>query len=118
MEIGGIVADFLFPQRKIVIQVQGPFHNAVLREAKDEEQDADLSEMGFAVLYITTEECLSPVKLEAWFRKYMDPQAVRGTNSRLFWSPDGLDESDEALLDSAWRVINRSSSFLQGSGIL
>jgi very-short-patch-repair endonuclease len=99
-EIGGLVADFLFETRKIVVQVQGPFHEATLRAAKDEEQDAQLSAMGYWVMYIDTDEVLSPAKLEAWFRRFLDVQGTRSSNSRAFFNPDALPDEDDALLGS------------------
>lgn len=52
MELGGILADFLFPNIKIIIQVQGPTHKVFLRSMKDEEQRQLLAEMGYTVYEI------------------------------------------------------------------
>lgn len=56
MELGGIVCDFLFENMKMVINVQGPTHNAFLRGRKDEEQRGILQSMGYTVYDITDEE--------------------------------------------------------------
>lgn len=48
-ELGGIVADFLFPYLMLIIQVQGPTHTQFLRTRKDEEQRGILEAMGFRV---------------------------------------------------------------------
>jgi len=50
LELGGIVADFLFPNSMMVLQVQGPTHEEHLRMRKDSEQRLILSEMGFTVV--------------------------------------------------------------------
>ena len=47
MELGGIVADFLFRNMRIVLAVQGPTHQTPLRIKKDVEQDSALAEMGY-----------------------------------------------------------------------
>lgn len=49
VELGGIVADFLFPVMKIILRVQGPTHTGFLRRRKDEEQASILVDMGFRV---------------------------------------------------------------------
>jgi len=69
LELGGIVADFLFPLLKIVIQVQGPTHDTFLRRAKDIEQVGNLTEMGYLVFEITDEIIYNEYLFEEWMRR-------------------------------------------------
>jgi len=69
MELGGIVADFLFPFLKIIIQVQGPTHDTFLRQRKDVEQIGELSVMGYHVMEITDEVIYSEYLFEEWMRR-------------------------------------------------
>ena len=50
LEMGGIVADFVFYNLKIVIQVQGPTHTEYLRTKKDSQQNDTLREMGYLTI--------------------------------------------------------------------
>lgn len=69
IDTGGIVADFLFPIMKMVIQVQGPTHFEYLREKKDEEQMMALEEMGYHVLYIEEPEIYDEYRFDNWMRR-------------------------------------------------
>jgi hypothetical protein len=68
LELGGIVADFLFPYMRIIIRVQGPSHTQYLRSAKDEEQRAILEDMGYLVWDLDLKTIFSPPLLEDWHR--------------------------------------------------
>jgi len=69
MELGGIVADFLFPFLKIIIQVMGPTHNDFLRQKKDIEQEGDLTNMGFRVFVIDDTTIYDEYLFEEWMRR-------------------------------------------------
>lgn len=69
-EMGGIVADFVFPYLLVVIQVQGPTHGQYLRHVKDNEQRAILEAMGYAVWEIMDYECYDEYILEDWLRRH------------------------------------------------
>ena len=69
LELGGIVADFLFPLLKIIIQVQGPTHTEFLRTKKDIEQMGDLSNMGFLVMPIDDDTIYNEFLFEEWMRR-------------------------------------------------
>ncbi len=84
--LGGIVADFLFEMLKIVIQVQGPTHDELLRQRKDDEQTMILSEQGYHVYFIDDDTCYDPYALEEWMR-------------RLFNLPEGIGGSGGAFSD-------------------
>lgn len=69
IELGGIVADFIFPLLRMVIQVQGPTHTEYLRVQKDREQTLALEEMGYQVYNIWEDTIYDEYKLEDWLRK-------------------------------------------------
>lgn len=69
LELGGIVADFLFPWMRLIIRVQGPTHTEFLRMRKDEEQRAILVSMGFEVWDIEDKVIYDEYMLEDWLRR-------------------------------------------------
>lgn len=76
LELGGILADFMFPRLRLIIQVQGPTHSQYLRFRKDEEQKDALSEKGFSVLEVDDDVCLDFSALDQWLRRNLD--VIRG----------------------------------------
>ena len=76
--LGGIVVDFLFFFRRLVIRVQGPTHQENLQRQKDQQQEALLVEMGYTVLDLDLITIQDDNKLEAWMRKYIDNAMVHG----------------------------------------
>lgn len=60
IELGGIVADFVFPILRIVLNPLGPTHDQYLRMRKDQEQIQALEEMGYQV-YMMEEEVIKDV---------------------------------------------------------
>lgn len=75
LDIGGMVVDFIFPQMKIALGVDGPTHMEELRGRKDEEQEQLLSEMGYWSLHVTTVLIADQVAFERqmaeWFLQGM-----------------------------------------------
>ena len=69
LELGGIVADFLFPMMRIVIQVQGPTHDTLLRSKKDTEQEGTLAEMGYMVFALDDDTIYNEYLFEEWMRR-------------------------------------------------
>jgi len=99
LELGGIVADFLFPYMRIVIQVQGPTHKKHLRMAKDAEQKGALELMGFRVFDITDDEIYNEARFEQWMNRVFGGEP----------SPGGWDSGGEATTRAfyynEWDVI-------------
>jgi very-short-patch-repair endonuclease len=60
--IGYYIADFAFPHRCLIVEVDGPIH--VYRQAHDDRRDAFMRECGFTVLRFSNEAV------------FADPQAV------------------------------------------
>lgn len=69
IEVGGIVADFLFEFLRIVIQVQGPTHDQYLRVRKDEEQRLALNELGYEVFELDVPTIYNESRLEEAMRR-------------------------------------------------
>ena len=80
MQLGGMVVDFLFPQMRIIIQVQGPTHDTFLRKAKDNQQIDDLSKMGYTVYELDDSVIYDEYLLEEWMRRTFSlPAGVGGS---------------------------------------
>ena len=84
IELGGLVADFLFPIMKIVIQVQGPTHNIFIRIKKDSEQQDLLADMGYRVFEIEDEIIYNEYRYEAWLRNLFNIGGVGGGTGNTF----------------------------------
>jgi len=81
MELGGIVADFLFPFLKIIINPLGPTHDQYLRGRKDTEQISDLKLMGYEVYMIPDEDVYDEYVFEEWMRRIFNLFGARGGGS-------------------------------------
>lgn len=69
LEMGGLVADFLFPILRVVINPLGPQHYQFRNIAKDEEQVAILKDMGYDAYLIDEEVIYDEYKLEDFLRR-------------------------------------------------
>lgn len=69
IQLGGIVADFLFPNYHFVVQVDGPTHSQVIRVHKDGEQDMALEEMGYQVYHILEQTIFDEYAFNVWMEK-------------------------------------------------
>ena len=81
MTLGGIVADFLFPYKRLVINIQGPTHATWVRAAKDQEQRELLESMGYTTLEIDQDTVLSASLLDNWMQRNMDIIIFAGVES-------------------------------------
>jgi very-short-patch-repair endonuclease len=73
MELGGLVADFLFPYIMVVVQVQSYWHNVGndIRQ-RDADQETMLTKMGYYVIEIWP----TTIEDEAQFDRWMDTQLI------------------------------------------
>ena len=115
MELGGIVADFLFELMMIVIQVQGPTHDTFLRQRKDQEQMSALADMGYRVFEIDDDTIYNEYKLEEWMRRTFGLANGMGGSPGAY----GAWESD---VDITWddiynRVIRLQSTLYSYFGV-
>jgi hypothetical protein len=117
LELGGIVADFLFPHMRIIIRVQGPTHTEYRRLAKDEEQRAILEDMGYLVWDLDLKTVYSPPLLEDWHRIKFG--LMKGTRGGGFGNEETA-ELDPVLLQQIldttvetyeWVITSSSSRF-------
>ncbi|MGB9881945.1 MAG: hypothetical protein ACPLPV_04140, partial [Methanomassiliicoccales archaeon] len=68
LELGGIVADFLFPLMKIIINPIGSHHNQLWYSRRDDEQRIVLERMGYRVYMIEENDVYDEYKLENFMR--------------------------------------------------
>lgn len=92
IELGGMVADFLFEHRKLVIRIQGPTHTEYLRYRKDEEQRMALEGMGYRILDLTDTEVYNEHFLDNWHRKNFTFTTTAG------YLEDAWDDSNPSVL--------------------
>ena len=83
-ELGGIVADFLFRQMRIVINPLGPTHTQFIREAKDREQTLALALMGYQVFMIEENDVYNEFTLEAFMRRVFGLEHVGGSAQQYY----------------------------------
>ncbi len=69
MDLGGIVADFVFPFLRIVLNPLGPTHDEYLRIKKDDEQVSALEEMGFQVYMIPEKDVYDELFFDELMKK-------------------------------------------------
>lgn len=100
-ELGGMVADFLFFNWRMVINVKGPTHYLFLQSKKDEEQEGILAEMGFTVFYPDLRTIESEFLLEDWARRVFNYATSRGAGSKADTSAsDSMSQLDATMMDN------------------
>lgn len=73
LELGGIVADFMFPYMMFILQVQGPTHDQHRRSRKDLEQKNILAEMGYTVVDVEDDDIYNEYKfIDIMHRLFMN----------------------------------------------
>lgn len=97
IEVGGIVADFLFEYMRIVIQVQGPTHLQYLRILKDEEQRLALAELGYDTYYLDVDEIYNESILEEKMRRIFN--WLHGVGSSAGMYADNQSQQQSQLND-------------------
>ena len=95
LELGGMVADFLFPLLRLVIQVQGPTHRGFRRHRKDEEQTSALELMGFTVVEVGLDTIYNVYWFENFMRRLFGLAQGGGAGSGVGFGPYG----DDTTLD-------------------
>jgi len=69
IDTGGIVADFIFPTLKMVINPLGPTHDEFLRMKKDQEQIDALTSMGYQVYMIPEDDVYNEPTFNDFMRR-------------------------------------------------
>jgi len=98
LELGGIVADFILPYHAMVLQVDGPTHDAHLRQAKDREQQHMLEAMAYDVIRLEETFIYNQVPFEDYMR-------------RLVMFPTGPKKARTEQLNQ-WELRNGDESWL------
>jgi hypothetical protein len=81
LEMGGLVADFIFPILRVVINPLGPQHYQFRNMAKDEEQISILAEMGYDAYLIDEEVVYDQFLLEDFLRRIFGGMTSGGGDS-------------------------------------
>jgi len=89
IDTGGIVADFIFPSLRLVINPLGPTHSEFIRMKKDQEQLDELSEMGYQVYMIPEADI------------YDEPTFIRKMRQIFGWLHSGAGSSSEKENDQS-----------------
>ena len=113
LEMGGLVADFLFPQLRIVINPLGPQHYQFRNMAKDEEQVAILKEMGYDAYLIDEEITYDEYKLEEFLRRIFGWNGSAGGDAGAY--PAGMTSSQEGQeldTDELLKTIREMEAFI------
>lgn len=89
IELGGMVADFLFERPPLVVRIQGQYwhgqfdretgnliHGDLHQGRRDDEQGQILNDMGYAVLDLWEEETYDPFILKAWMDRWIYPMLL------------------------------------------
>lgn len=96
LELGGIVADFLFPYMKIVLNPAGPTHEGFQRSRLDEEQRQQLAEMGYTMYLFDDDMVYNEYVFEEMMRSIFDLLPSTGSSAFGGMTTDNntLNESD------------------------
>ena len=100
IELGGIVADFLFERIRLILRVQGPTHKEHLRFRKDEEQRLALEGWGYRVLDLDDDTIYNEYQFLDWMRKYL----VQTTSIGTSWGGFGFAGEEESPDTSGFRA--------------
>lgn len=97
INLGGIVADFTFPYLRMVIQVDGPTHDEIIRIHKDNEQDLALNEMGYQVYHLPQDTIFDNYRFDSWMDKVFGWSHSGGSDS--MHQDDMVQNSDGFSID-------------------
>jgi hypothetical protein len=116
LEMGGLVADFVFPILRIVINPLGPQHYQFRNMKKDEEQISILKEMGYDAYLIDEEVIYDEYKLEDFLRRIFGWTGSAGGDAGAY--PEGMTSSreiEELDLDDLYRTVKELELFIYGT---
>lgn len=98
LELGGIVADFLFPIRKIVLNPAGPTHDQFLRMRKDDEQTSLLEALGYTQYIIDDDLVYNEFLFEDRMRQILNLGPYSGGGVYGSFSHATTQENNERVL--------------------
>lgn len=115
LEMGGLVADFLFPILRIVINPLGPQHYQFRNMAKDEEQLSILAEMGYQTYLVDEEVMYDEAKLEEFLRRIFVGNGSPGGDAGAYPAQmTSSNEVQELNTDALYLTIVGLEEFLHG----
>ena len=115
LEMGGLVADFVFPILRIVINPLGPQHYQFRNMAKDQEQVSILAEMGYTAFMVDQEVILDELKLEEFLRRIFGGWGSAGGDAGAYPAQQtSSNEVDELDTDDLYNSVHELENFLYG----
>lgn len=93
LEMGGLVADFIFPILRVILNPLGPQHYQFRNMAKDEEQVSILASMGYEAFLVDEEVIYDEYKLEEFLRRVFGGMTSGGGDPGAF--PAQMTSSNE-----------------------
>jgi len=112
LELGGLVADFLFTHLKLIIQVQGPTHLQFMRMHKDQEQVQTLEAMGYQVIFLWEDVINNQVLFEEQMRGIFDLRPVYGAGSSVYATWMDVSEDENFKLNQVSTQIGQLTAAL------
>ena len=107
-EVGGIVADFVFPYHKFALQVQGFHHHLFIWSRRDYEQRLDFALKGWQYVEIYEDTIYNEYAFEDFMRRlFALPQASSGSSLAY-----GSLEADLSLLEKIMNLLNQAQTSL------
>lgn len=111
-EVGGIVADFVFPYHKFVIQVQGFHHNLFIWRKRDEEQKLDFALKGWQYVEIFEDTIYNEYALEEFMRRLFALPQTAGGSGLAFGSLESEYSTLELIMKTLGRIeVSLTSQF-------
>lgn len=105
MELGGLVADFMFPAPKVIVQVQSVWHTMDMEIGRrDSDQAAVLENMGYTVLEIWPNTIHSQAALDWWIERNI--HYLFGTSQQFLGGGVGVDAN---YIDTLMKDYNIAS---------
>lgn len=115
LEMGGLVADFLFRYLKVVINPLGPQHYQFRNVKKDEEQVQILAEMGYNCYLIDQEVIYDERKLDEFLRRIFGGWASAGGDAGAYPAQITSNvEREQDDTEALWKTIKGLEEFLYG----
>ncbi len=97
-ELGGLVADFIFPVPMVIVQIQSVWHTRTLyHQLRDQDQYMILASLGYTVLEVWPTTIEDPRALDEWFN--FNVMTLWGTNSQGLGAGPGGDITWAHLID-------------------
>lgn len=107
-EVGGIVADFVFPYHKFALQVQGFHHHLFIWSKRDYEQRMDFALKGWQYVEIFEEQIYDEYIFEDFMRRLFALPSTTSGSSLAY----GSMEADYSILEKIMIELNAVQSSL------